>query len=77
MLTRRALGAAAPRRLLARAFGSSAAAAQKHATPSLADIAPENQESFNSRQKTFREQLVTAQKEREASAWSQSPLLPL
>jgi hypothetical protein len=37
-------------------------------TPSLADIEPEKHEAFNGRQKTFREQLVQAQKQREASA---------
>lgn len=42
-------------------------------TPSLADIEPENQDSFNSRQKTFREQLVEAQKQREASALNSPP----
>lgn len=47
---------------------SSSAPVYSKQTPSLADIHPENHESFNSKQKTFREQLVAAQKEREASA---------
>lgn len=50
-------------------FSTSAAAftAAKR-TPALADIEPDNHDSFNSKQKTFREQLVAAQKEQEASA---------
>lgn len=48
---------------------------ESNRTPSLADIEPENQNSFNSRQKTFREQLVEAQKQREASAFN-SPTPP-
>lgn len=50
-----------------RMLSSSASVCNKH-TPALADIHPENHESFNSKQKTFREQMVAAQKEREASA---------
>ncbi|KAL1862971.1 hypothetical protein VTK73DRAFT_6568 [Phialemonium thermophilum] len=42
-------------------------------TPSLADIEPEQQESFNNRQKAFREQLAEAQKQREASALRSAP----
>lgn len=63
MLTRRIARAAvaAPRSL--RAFSSTAAAQR---TPILADITPEGVDSFNSRQKEFREQLVKAQQEREA-----------
>lgn len=51
----------------ARLFTSSAVAFSKR-TPALADIHPENHDSFNSKQKTFREDLVAAQKEQEASA---------
>jgi len=58
---------------MARAFGGSAAASSDpHRTPSLADIEPDNHQSFNDRQKTFREQLVEAQKAREASALARS-----
>ncbi|KAK1758037.1 protein NipSnap 1 [Echria macrotheca] len=51
-----------------RAFATSVAA-RKH-VPSLGDIEPEQHDKFNSRQKVFREQLVEAQKQREASALS-------
>lgn len=47
-----------------RAFSSTAATQRK---PILADITPEGVDSFNSRQKDFREQLAKAQQEREAS----------
>ncbi|KAI1779210.1 NIPSNAP-domain-containing protein [Hypoxylon cercidicola] len=65
MLTRRIArtAAAAPRSL--RAFGTTAANQQRK--PILADITPEGVDSFNSRQKDFREQLAKAQQEREAS----------
>ncbi|KAI0476087.1 hypothetical protein GGR56DRAFT_674590 [Xylariaceae sp. FL0804] len=64
MLTRRLARAAvaAPRSL--RAFGSTAA---QQRTPSIADVTPADVQSFNARQKEFREQLVKAQQEREAS----------
>ncbi|KAI1379907.1 NIPSNAP-domain-containing protein [Hypoxylon crocopeplum] len=70
MLTRRIARAAvaAPRSL--RAFSSTAAAQR---TPILADITPEGVDSFNSRQREFREQLVKAQQEREASRFKTSP----
>lgn len=67
MLSRRlarAATAATPRSGL-RAFTSTAAQSR---TPSLGDIEHENVESFNSKQKAFREQLAEAQKQREASA---------
>ncbi|KAI1641532.1 hypothetical protein F4809DRAFT_587132 [Biscogniauxia mediterranea] len=70
MLTRRIARAAvaAPRSL--RAFGSTAA---QQRAPSIADIAPDDVDSFNAKQKGFREQLVKAQQEREASRFSSSP----
>lgn len=40
--------------------------------PSLGDIQPDQQETFNTRQKKFREQLVEAQKQREASGFASS-----
>lgn len=68
-LVRAATATATPRSTAAavRIISSSAHLYNK-STPSLADIAPENHESFNSKQKQFREQLVAAQKERETSA---------
>lgn len=41
------------------------AAAQKHRTPSLADIRPDGAEEFNARQKEYREGLIAAQKKKE------------
>lgn len=70
MLSRRlaraaAATAATPRATAVRLFSSTTSASSK-TTPALADIHPENHESFNSKQKTFREDLVAAQKEQEA-----------
>ncbi|OTA62632.1 NIPSNAP-domain-containing protein [Hypoxylon sp. EC38] len=67
MLTRPIVRAAvlAPRSL--RAFSSTAATQR---TPTLAEITPEGVDSFNARQKEFREQLVKAQREREASRFT-------
>ncbi|OTA97569.1 hypothetical protein M434DRAFT_7788 [Hypoxylon sp. CO27-5] len=67
MLTRPIVRAAvlAPRSL--RAFSSTAATRR---TPTLAEITPEGVDSFNARQKEFREQLVKAQREREASRFT-------
>lgn len=56
-----------------RAFATSAAA-RSNRTPSLGDIQPDQHETFNSRQKTFRAQLVEAQKQREASGFASSSL---
>lgn len=72
MLSRRLARAATatvatPRSTLVRLFTSTTTASSKK-TPALADIHPENHESFNSKQKTFREDLVAAQKQQEASA---------
>lgn len=72
MLSRRLARAAAatavtPRSTALRLFSSTTAVSSQR-TPALADIHPENHESFNSKQKTFREDLVAAQKEQEASA---------
>lgn len=77
MLSRRlaraaAATAATPRATAVRLFSSTTSASSK-TTPALADIHPENHESFNSKQKTFREDLVAAQKEQEASALRSSP----
>lgn len=49
------------------------ASSSSNKTPALADIHPENHESFNSKQKKFREDLVAAQKEEEASALRPPP----
>lgn len=58
----------------ARTFATSVAT-RSDRTPALGDIQPDQQETFNSRQKTFRAQLVEAQKQREASGFaSSSPL---
>ncbi|KAK4169750.1 hypothetical protein QBC43DRAFT_351834 [Cladorrhinum sp. PSN259] len=54
-----------------RAFATSLALSSKH-TPSLADVQPEQHETFNSKQKQFRAQLAEAQKQREASAFASS-----
>ncbi|ROV98711.1 hypothetical protein VMCG_06809 [Cytospora schulzeri] len=70
-LARAATTAATPRSAV-RMFSNSPIAASKK-TPALADIVPEDVESFNSKQKTFREQLVAAQKERDASGSLFSP----
>lgn len=51
-----------------RTFATSLAT-KKH-VPSLGDIEPEQHDTFNGRQKKFREQLAEAQKQREASALS-------
>jgi len=57
---------------LRRAFTTSLVAQGR--APSLGDIEPEQHEKFNSRQKTFREQLVKEQerKQKEASAFTSS-----
>lgn len=68
----RAATATATPRPAARLFSTSSFAASSK-TPALAHIVPEDVESFNSKQKTFREQLVAAQKERDASGSSFSP----
>lgn len=72
MITRRLARSAssvAPRRVPApgtsRTFGTSTSLGR---TPSLADVEPDNHEDFNRRQKAFREEMVQAQKQREASA---------
>lgn len=53
----------------------STTAVQQSKTPSMGDINPSRSavETFNDKQKAFREQLVEVQKEREASAWTQAP----
>ncbi|KAI0119858.1 NIPSNAP-domain-containing protein [Daldinia grandis] len=61
----RVVAAGSPRSL--RAFSSTAASQR---TPTLADITPEGVDSFNSKQKEFREQLVKAHQEREASRFT-------
>lgn len=70
-LARTATVAATPRSVVRMFSNSSIAASNK--TPSIADIVPQDVESFNSKQKTFREQLVAAQKERDASGSLFSP----
>ena len=74
MLSRRVVGAAtAVATPLSSIRAISTTALRQTRPPSLADIVPDNQDSFNSRQKTFREQLVEAQKQREASALKSTP----
>ncbi|KAI1112110.1 NIPSNAP-domain-containing protein [Nemania sp. NC0429] len=63
MIARGIARAAAPLPRALRAFGSTAA---QRRTPSMADVSPDGVESFNARQKEFRENLVKAQQEREA-----------
>jgi hypothetical protein len=58
-----------------RTFATSVAT-RSDRTPALGDIQPDQHETFNSRQKTFRAQLVEAQKQREASGFASSPPLP-
>ena len=73
MLSQRLCRASFARRGL-RAFTSTAAVSDSSKrTPSLADIEPEQQETFNNRQNAFREQLADAQKQREASGLPLSP----
>lgn len=71
MLSRQVLraAAAAGRSNPARAI-STTAVLKSDPPPSLGDIEPDQQETFNSRQKKFRAQLAEAQKQREASAYS-------
>ncbi|KAK4211765.1 hypothetical protein QBC37DRAFT_206301 [Rhypophila decipiens] len=75
MISRQAIRVAAQagRSVPARAISTTAARTSDH-VPSLGDIEPDRQETFNSRQKKFRAQLAEAQKQREASALS-SPQL--
>ncbi|KAL2269316.1 hypothetical protein VTJ83DRAFT_1500 [Remersonia thermophila] len=54
-----------------RAFSTSAVTRSSR-TPSLGDIKPDQQETFNSRQKEFRAKLAEAQKQREASGFASS-----
>ena len=64
MLTRqvaRAAARATPRSAL-RAFSSTATQCK---TPALADVTPDQVDTFNTKQKEFRDQLVEAQKKRE------------
>lgn len=58
---------ATPRSVAAVRMISSSLPVASKKTPALADVHPDQYESFISKQKTFREQLVAAQKEREAS----------
>ncbi len=64
MIARGIARVAAPIPRSLRAFSSTVA---QQRTPSLADVSPAGVESFNSKQKEFRENLVKAQQEREAS----------
>ncbi|KAI1162055.1 NIPSNAP-domain-containing protein [Nemania serpens] len=64
MISRGIARAAAPIPRALRAFSSTAV---QQRTPSIADVSPAGVESFNARQKEFRENLVKAQQEREAS----------
>ncbi|KAL2255588.1 hypothetical protein VTK26DRAFT_3062 [Humicola hyalothermophila] len=58
-----------------RTLATTAVGRSKH-TPTLGDIQPDQHETFNSRQKTFRAQLVEAQKQREASGFASSTSSP-
>lgn len=71
-LARATLARATPRQA-ARIFSSSSSAASKR-TPAMGDIDPEDGsvEDFTSKQKAFREQLVAAQRERDASGFLSS-----
>jgi hypothetical protein len=64
MFARSIARVAAPVPRTLRAFSSTAV---QYRTPSIADISPDGVESFNAKQKEFRENLVKAQQEREAS----------
>ncbi|KAI1198243.1 NIPSNAP-domain-containing protein [Nemania serpens] len=64
MFSRSIARAAAPIPRSLRVFSSTAA---QQRTPSMADVSPAGVESFNAKQKEFRENLVKAQQEREAS----------
>lgn len=59
---------AVPVRLL-----SSTSVAASKITPALADIHPDNHDSFNSKQKAFREKLIADQIEAEASTLRPTP----
>jgi len=63
MFARSIARVAAPVPRTLRTFGSTAV---QYRTPSIADISPDGVESFNAKQKEFRENLVKAQQEREA-----------
>lgn len=65
MFARGITRAAAPiPRATLRAFSSTAA---QHRTPSMADVKPGGVGAFNQKQKEFRENLVKAEQERQAS----------
>ncbi|KAI0458193.1 NIPSNAP-domain-containing protein [Xylaria acuta] len=64
MIARGIARAAAPIPRSLRVFSSTAA---QQRTPTIGDISPTGVDSFNSKQKEFRENLVKAQQEREAS----------
>ncbi|GAW26171.1 hypothetical protein SAMD00023353_2300830 [Rosellinia necatrix] len=64
MIARSIVRAAAPAPRALRAFSSSVA---QQRTPSIADVSPNGVESFNAKQKEFRENLVKAQQEKAAS----------
>ncbi|KAM7197943.1 protein NipSnap 1 [Naviculisporaceae sp. PSN 640] len=74
MLSRQLVRAAtrAGRSAPARTISTTAVLSKSDHTPSLGDIEPDQQETFNSRQKEFRAKLAEAQKQREASAYSHS-----
>lgn len=61
----------APRFVAVRALSSTASSHAKK-VPALADIVPDSQDAFNSKQKEFREKLAEAQKAQESSASSPS-----
>jgi hypothetical protein len=75
MLTRKLLRSPvgrAPRQALTRTLATTALRMNQR-TPSLADIEPDKQDTFNAKQKEFRARSAAAQKQREASAYSSSP----
>lgn len=73
MISQRVVRAAAAARQApaVRAFTTSVAT-RSDRPPALGDIQPDQHETFNSRQKAFRAQLVEAQKQRESSGFASS-----
>lgn len=77
MLARRLvpIGSAPSSSLLLRSFASTSLCRESHRSPSLGDITPAGTETFNAKQKEFRENLEAARK-RKAQADSQSLATP-
>ncbi|KAI0021326.1 NIPSNAP-domain-containing protein [Xylariomycetidae sp. FL0641] len=74
MFTRRIARVAGSTPRTLRAFTSTATTAQQQKrTPSITDITPADVDTFNTKQKEFREQLSKAKQEREASRFPPDP----